>query len=311
MTFNVQNWSKVNVSAINSVVTLQSGVTIGANNSFNYQTNVDTIATVSADNYFNVVAAELSIGDTIYCYCSDVTAALTIATVTVGPAAEVTTAVQTSPGDVAGPAVSTSGNLASFNGTTGKIIQDSGIASNTVATYTGATVIGNLVAAATVGGELEDSAIVANNVVTNGANGGLALPHSVNSSFAVIVKNIVCSHTALATAGTVVLLAASGTVQYQILNIFLNSGGTDFSGGGGDRLGKVTDGTSIYTVIPAADLQALVNAGWGSTPVPYPVAVSIDNASGPGEPVVFSYSGGTTDYTAGSLVITIVAIQVA
>ena len=77
-----------------------------------------------------------------------------------------------------------------------------------------------------------------------------------------VVKNITCSHTELATAGTVTLLPSTGTQQYQILNIFLNKGGTNFSGGGGDRLGQVTDATSIFTVIPATDLQTLVNSGW-------------------------------------------------
>ena len=47
------------------------------------------------------------------------------------------------------------------------------------------------------------------------------------------------------------------------------------------------------------------------TPVPYPASVAIDTLTAAGAPVVFAYSGGTTDYTAGSLVITVVAIQVA
>lgn len=313
MSFNVQNWAKVNTSAINAVVTLQSGVTIGANNSYNYQTNADTVATVSAANYFNTVAAELSIGDTIYCYCSNGTVALTVATVTVGPAAAVTTTVQTSPGDVSGPSGATSGHIASFNGSTGLIIQDSGIAAASVVVGPVSVTAGNLASySGTTGKLVADSGVLAANVVTNSAAGGLVLPNAANTtSYTVVVKNITCSHTELATAGTVTLLPSTGTQQYQILNIFLNKGGTNFSGGGGDRLGQVTDATSIFTVIPATDLQTLVNSGWGSTPVPYPASVAIDTLTAAGAPVVFAYSGGTTDYTAGSLVITVVAIQVA
>ena len=169
MTFNVQNWGKVNTSAINTIVTLQSGVTIGANNSFNYQTNADTFATVSGANYFNTVAAELSIGDLIYCKCSDVYGELTVSAVTVGPATAVTTVTAAAVGDVTGPAVAVNGDVVTFNGTTGRLVQDSGILATALATYTGATVINNLVKAASIAGEIEDAGIVAANVLVNTA----------------------------------------------------------------------------------------------------------------------------------------------
>lgn len=127
-----------------------------------------------------------------------------------------------------------------------------------------------------------------------------------------IVKNITCTFTLLASGGKVNLIAASsGSAQYQILNLFMNSGGTNFSGGGGNRLGQVSDGTTQYTLIPAANMQALTNAAWGSTPVPFPASAAIDTFSVAGQNIFFSYSGGSVDYTAGSVVITIVAIQVA
>lgn len=114
--------------------------------------------------------------------------------------------------------------------------------------------------------------------------------------------------TNLASAGIVpIITAARGTSQYQISNIFLNGvGGTNFAGIGGNRNLAITDGTNVYTVIPAATLLLLINSGWGSVAVPYPVAVAINQASATGANIYAQYSGGTTDYTAGSVVISLV-----
>lgn len=115
----------------------------------------------------------------------------------------------------------------------------------------------------------------------------------------------------LASAGSVTLVASSGTQQYKVRNLQLNSGGTNFSGGSGNRLGQVTDGTTVYSVIPAATLQTLVNAQWGVTALPNPASAAINTSTVAGASLVFKYSGGTTDYTAGSLVITGVVERVA
>ena len=58
-------------------------------------------------------------------------------------------------------------------------------------------------------------------------------------------------------------------------------------------------------------MQALVNARWGSTEVPFPASAAINTPTAAGADVVFSYSGGATDYTAGSLVITVVLEKIA
>ncbi len=115
----------------------------------------------------------------------------------------------------------------------------------------------------------------------------------------------------LASAGSVTLVASSGTRQYKIRSLQLNSGGTNFSGGSGDRLGQVTDGTTVYSVIPAATMQSLVNAQWGVTALPNPASAAINTSTAAGASLVFKYSGGTTDYTVGSLVITGVVERVA
>lgn len=115
----------------------------------------------------------------------------------------------------------------------------------------------------------------------------------------------------LATGGTVTLQASSGSKQYKIRELYLNSGGTDFSGGGGDRLATISDGTTDYSVIPAANLQSLSNARWGDTALPFPASAAINTSSVAGTAITIAYSGGTTDYTAGSMVISGVVERVA
>lgn len=111
----------------------------------------------------------------------------------------------------------------------------------------------------------------------------------------------------VASAASKTIMSSSGSQRYKIREIILSGSGTNFSGGGGDRLMSVTDGTSTWTVIPAATLQSLAASRWGlSTPVPFPAtAAHINTASAAGTSVVAKYSGGTTDYTAGSLTLLI------
>lgn len=122
--------------------------------------------------------------------------------------------------------------------------------------------------------------------------------------------DIVVGQAALAAGGEVVMMASSGTKRFRIRSMNFNAGGTNFSGGGGDRLGLVTDGTTNYSVPTAAALQSLANVAWGDTRLPFPVA-SMGTSTAEGAPLVFKYSGGTTDYTAGSLVISALLERVA
>jgi hypothetical protein len=131
------------------------------------------------------------------------------------------------------------------------------------------------------------------------------------SASPIIVTNTTCGQAALATAGTVTIQASSGADQYRVLEIFLNSGGTNFAGGGGDRLGQVSDGTTVYSVIPAATMQSLVNARWGSTEVAFPAAAAINTATAAAADLYFAYSGGATDYTAGELTVTVILEKIA
>lgn len=113
--------------------------------------------------------------------------------------------------------------------------------------------------------------------------------------------DVTVGQAALATAGHVALVTSSGSRQYRVRMLQLNSGGTNFSGGGGDRLGQVSDGTTVYSVVPAATMQALVNAQWGVTALPNPASAAIFTPTAAGANLFFAYSGGATDYTAGSL----------
>lgn len=104
-----------------------------------------------------------------------------------------------------------------------------------------------------------------------------------------------------------VIIAASANAAYKVANIYLNSNGTNFAGALANRNLALTDGSTVYTVIPAATLQALstLNAGWGSVSVPFPASAAISTITGTGANLYLQYSGGTTDYTSGSVKITV------
>lgn len=126
-----------------------------------------------------------------------------------------------------------------------------------------------------------------------------------------ITRDVTVGQASLASGGSVIIMPSTGSMQFKIRGLQLNSGGTNFSGGGGDRLGQVTDNTTVYSVIPAASLQTLANAQWGTTALPNPASAAINTSTAAGADLVFKYSGGTTDYTAGSLVITALLERVA
>lgn len=116
----------------------------------------------------------------------------------------------------------------------------------------------------------------------------------------------------LASAGLVVLLTANKGEQWKIRDIRLSGGGTDFSGGGGDRLLSITDGTTVWSIIPAATLQTLAAAKWGDAGLPYPAtAADLTGASVLSTNISAQYSGGATDYSAGELTIILTLERIA
>jgi len=164
---------------------------------------------------------------------------------------------------------------------------------------------GNFPVASGTGGLMVDSGRASNVLLYTGFS-------SPDSNANIIRFDVTCGQAALAAGGSVILYTAGGSKQYKIVNLWMNSGGTNFSGGGGDRLGEVTDGTTSYSIIPAANMQSLVNAGWGiNTVMPYPASSALNTSTVAGANLVFKYNGGTTDYTAGSVVISGILIRVA
>lgn len=138
--------------------------------------------------------------------------------------------------------------------------------------------------------------------------------HSTDPGSNLIYKDITVTAAALASGGSVILIDSSGSKQYKVRSLMLNAGGTNFSGGGGNRLGRITDGTTVYAGISAATMQALVNAPWqtsGGADLAMSASVAANTSTAAGADLVFIYTGGTTDYTTGSLVITVGVERVA
>jgi len=145
----------------------------------------------------------------------------------------------------------------------------------------------------------------------------LILKRTGDSTGKPVIGNVVAYQTTvafgdLASAASAALLTAKSGEQWKIREIVLSGAGTNFSGGGGDRLLSITDGTSTWSVIPAATMQSLAVARWGDTGVPFPAtAAHLTTASAASTNISAKYSGGASDYTAGSLTLTITAERVA
>lgn len=124
--------------------------------------------------------------------------------------------------------------------------------------------------------------------------------------------NTAFNHTNLASAAKVTIIPAVTGQSFQPIDVKLAGiGGTNFSGASGDRLLQLSDGTNVFTLVPAATLQTLTNSVWGSTAVPAPASVPFSQASAAGSALSLSYSGGTTDYTAGAAVLSTAWLRVA
>jgi parallel beta-helix repeat protein len=124
----------------------------------------------------------------------------------------------------------------------------------------------------------------------------------------ILTTEVTVAYTDLASAASKTLVAALSGARFKVRNIVLSGGGTNFSGGGGDRLMAIQDssGTTIWSVVPAATMQSLAFSRWGDTGVPAPgTAAHLTAQSVAGEALVAKYSGGTLDYTAGSLTLLI------
>lgn len=117
---------------------------------------------------------------------------------------------------------------------------------------------------------------------------------------------------ALATAGKVnVFVAPSALSQVVVRDIRVNLS-TGLSGSSGNRLLVLTDGTLVFNNagIAAALLGTPINTLWGGSGNPLP-AIAMDTPSTAGANLYWQYSGGTTDYSAGSVIVSALIQQVA
>jgi hypothetical protein len=130
--------------------------------------------------------------------------------------------------------------------------------------------------------------------------------------YALQAVDVTCTSTLLATAGKVNVITAPAGAQYKIRGVNLVGGGTNFAGTNGDRLLSLTDGTTIWTTIPATNLQTApaTTVPWGNAAAPFLTGTSI-TSSAVGANIYFQYSGGTTDYTSGSIKFSVIFQRVA
>ena len=120
---------------------------------------------------------------------------------------------------------------------------------------------------------------------------------------ALYTQTVAVTFSDLATGGTKVLQASTGSDRFAVRNIILTNDATNFSGGGGNRDMRIqsADGSLVLATVSAAKLQAITISQWGDSGLAYPTGGNLINASTPaGNDLVAKYNGGTTDYTAGS-----------
>lgn len=208
-------------------------------------------------------------------------------------------------GDVTLPVASN--NFVMFDGTSGQI-KDSGYSpsdptSNSVVMTNRGVIIGNLPNFSTVNGALSDTQTPVRILM----HSAFDFP-DINAN---LVRFDVTVNASDLNGGAKTLIPSSTSKSYIITNIQLNATG-GLSGGSGNRNATMIDsGSNIFTSIPAASLQTPTNAAWGSTAVPFPTTIPANQATVAGSSLIMTYSGGTTNYTTGSVVVSVTAIRVA
>ncbi len=90
--------------------------------------------------------------------------------------------------------------------------------------------------------------------------------------------------------------------SYKIRSFFVNAG-SGLSGGGGNRNIALKDSFGNYLIIGSALIQTPINTLWGSTGIAFDTAAQ-NRTSVVSAGLFFVYSGGTTDYAAGTLNVT-------
>ena len=148
-----------------------------------------------------------------------------------------------------------------------------------------------------------------------GASTGYLNSSLVNASLtpvgAFITKDVVLGEAALAASGHVIIQAGSGAMQFKVRDIKMNYGAAGLTTG--DRLIQITDGTTVYNNagITAALLGTPINTVWGGSGNPLPGTVAMNTSTVAGSSLYAVYAGGTSDYTTGSVTVTVSLERVA
>lgn len=118
--------------------------------------------------------------------------------------------------------------------------------------------------------------------------------------------DVTVTATLLDGAGTITVITANQNSQYKIRDMKLTGGGTSF-GAGGNRTIGLTDGTTTWTTLPNATIEAApaTTVVWGNAGIPFLTGTS-NTSSVLGSDIYFAYNGGTTDHGGvGSIIISI------
>ncbi len=124
------------------------------------------------------------------------------------------------------------------------------------------------------------------------------------------VFNIACTFTELNAGGKNIILPVTASERWRVMDIIIFNS-TSFDAGG-DRNIQVLDAVApvTFTTMTAANLKAApaVNR-WGSAVVPFPATGDLSTPTTANHALVVKYSGGTTNYSAGVLNITVTAMR--
>jgi hypothetical protein len=129
----------------------------------------------------------------------------------------------------------------------------------------------------------------------------------------VYVKDVSITAAGLASGGQVTILDNTDPAgQYEVIVAYTSASATAFSGGGGDQSIRITDGTSVYlnmndpssstvafSIQPSSEIFALTTTDSISTP------------TAAGADIYATYTGGTTDWTDGELILSMVLRKIA
>ena len=222
------------------------------------------------------------------------------------------TVVFDSGGTVTGPSIGNFPYPDFYQNTWGMCLQGgsgSGSSSSTLSSAGGDV---SLVAVGT-GANLETKGLVEGNGITITEN-TTAVEISL-SNLIVYTPIINITATALQSGGQVVIQPSSGISQYRVITAY-GIVITDVFGGIGDRKILITDGVNDYGTIRSFSLtnpnSAIAYNGNGdSTGIDLPFNNILSIPTSPGASIYVTYTGGTFDYTGGSLFFSMVLMKIA